>query len=267
MQRRTMLGGLLALASSAAHAACARPTLRTTPTSRAEPDGLRAICFDLFTLFDPRSVVFVAEHEVGEKAAGLCELWRARQFQYAFLRAAARQYRDFRAITEDALISAAASLDLTLVHTQRERLVRAYSELSPWPDTREALTRFRDRGLLLAPLANYAPSMLEPLLSNAGLASMFDCLISTDLARSYKPAPEAYALGERLLGLPRRQIAFSAFGGWDAAGARWFGYPTFWVNRLGVASEELAPGPDETGASLRELEAFVVRRIAPTHAA
>jgi 2-haloacid dehalogenase len=27
--------------------------------------------------------------------------------------------------------------------------------------------------------------------------------------------------------LKREEILFAAFAGWDAAGAKWFGYPTF----------------------------------------
>ena len=82
-------------------------------------------------------------------------------------------------------------------------------------------------------------------------------LISTDAAKTFKPDPRAYALGVSALGLKREEIVFSAFGGWDAAGARWFGYPTFWVNRLGVPQEELAPAPDGTGPTLAELATFV----------
>lgn len=99
--------------------------------------------------------------------------------------------------------------------------------------------------------------MLATLLEHAQLTEIFDARISTDSARTFKPDPRAHALGVSTLGLPREQIAFSAFGGWDAAGARWFGYPTFWVNRLGVPLEELAPPPDGTGPTLTELAAFV----------
>src|SRR5262249_61910125 len=108
-------------------------------------------------------------------------------------------------------------------------------------------------GLGVAPLAYFAPAMIETLLAGAGLRPLFDELISTDRARTFKPDPRAYALGPSVLGLRREQIAFAAFGGWDAAGARWFGYPTFWVNRLGLPAEELPPGPDRVGPTLVEL--------------
>jgi 2-haloacid dehalogenase len=53
-------------------------------------------------------------------------------------------------------------------------------------------------------------------------------------------------------GLPREEIFFVAFAGWDVAGARWFGYPTFWVNRLDLPAEE-----PRTGRDLADLVRFV----------
>jgi 2-haloacid dehalogenase len=37
----------------------------------------------------------------------------------------------------------------------------------------------------------------------------------------------------------RRNIVFAAFGGWDGAGAKPFGYLTFWIDRAGAPAEEL----------------------------
>jgi 2-haloacid dehalogenase len=39
--------------------------------------------------------------------------------------------------------------------------------------------------------------------------------------------------------LRKSEILFVASTGWDAAGARWYGYPTYWVNRLNAPMEEL----------------------------
>jgi 2-haloacid dehalogenase len=247
-----------AIAPSLPAPGAARVT-RTTdrgPTSRPRV-AVRAICFDLFTLFDPRSVVEEARAALPDGAVELCEAWRVRQFEYAWLRAAAGAYVDFRTVTRDALEYALRARKLSLPESARESLVEAYSRLRPWSDTRTALAAWRAAGLRLAPLANYAPGMLARLIEQAGLADSFDALISTDAAQTFKPDPRAYALGASTLRLEREQIAFAAFGGWDAAGARWFGYPTFWVNRLGVPPEELDPPYDATGPTLAELGTFV----------
>lgn len=237
-------------------AACSNTTTSTT-AAQPTPPAVRAICFDLFTLFDPRSVERVAEQAFPGKGEALCAVWRVRQFEYSWLRCAAQQYVDFENVTAEALVYAAAQQKLTLTERARDQLVAAYSELEPWPDTREHLAAFRKAGLQLAPLANFAPHMIERLLGRADLTHCFDALLSTDLARTFKPDPRAYALGPQHFGLPREQVAFAAFGGWDAAGAKWYGLPTFWVNRLGVAPETLEPPADGTGPTLAELGRFV----------
>jgi 2-haloacid dehalogenase len=261
MSRRDFLTLLPAagLALAGSPIACSPPALRpdapARPAARARRK-VRAICFDLFTLFDPRGVIARAESIVGAEASSLCEAWRTRQFEYSWLRAAAGQYVDFEEVTDEALRFAAKARSLTLSSAERRILVQAYSQLSPWPDTHDALRAWKGQGLRLAPLANYAPAMLDGLLERAGLTEFFVARISTDAARTFKPDPRAYALGESRLGLQREEIAFAAFGGWDAAGAKWFGFPTFWLNRLGVPQEELVE-PDGKGSTLAELAKFV----------
>jgi 2-haloacid dehalogenase len=148
---------------------------------------------------------------------------------------------------------------LELSTAQRARLEASFTELTAWPDSAAVLEQLRARGLKLAPLANFSPRMIARLLERSGLAPHFDARISTDRARTYKPDARAYALAEATFSLPRGQIAFSAFGGWDAAGARWFGFPTFWVNRLAQPLEELA-APDGVGADLTALVRWLERR-------
>ena len=239
---------------------CAAPPAQVAPAMPIPRKKIRAICFDLFTLFDPRSVVSVAKTIVAEHAVELCDVWRVRQFEYSWLRVASAQYVDFRRVTEDALQYAAKSRGLRLSESDRATLVGAYSKLELWPDARAALMAWKRAGLRLAPLTNYSPPMLAELLSNANISDLFDAQLSTHPIKTFKPDPRAYALGPSAFGLSREEIAFSAFGGWDAAGAKWFGFASFWVNRLGVPQEELAPGPDATGPTLAELDRFVSSR-------
>lgn len=260
MSRRQLLR--LAAGSAFLSAFGRRSAWATTLSSAPHlaPARVRAICFDVFTLFDPRSVVRVAEAIVGEHAAALCELWRVRQFEYSWLRASARRYVDFEVITRDALAFAARSRGITLQRSDAERLVGACSELEPWPDTRDWLDAWKRQGLRLAPLSNYSPRMLARLMEHANLTAHFDALISADVARTFKPDPRAYSLGEGRLGLRREEIVFAAFGGWDAAGASWFGFKAFWVNRLSVTGEELVSGPIASGTTFADLAAFVATR-------
>lgn len=64
-------------------------------------------------------------------------------------------------------------------------------------------------------------------------------------------------MGRDAFGLKREEILFVASGGWDAAGAKSFGYPTFWVNRLNLPLEELAVAPDAIGSTLTDVVSFL----------
>ncbi len=99
--------------------------------------------------------------------------------------------------------------------------------------------------------------MLDVNMHNAGLDEYFDHVISTDRSKTFKPDPRAYQLGVDTLKLRREEIAFAAFAGWDVVGAKWFGYPTFWVNRAGFLAEELGVVADSAGTNLDQLVDFV----------
>jgi len=234
---------------------------RTAPASEIEPGAVRApfraVLFDAFPVFDPRSVAAVVDADFPGRGAELTALWRTRQFEYTWLRVAAQDYADFWQCTDDALRFAAASLHLKLTAAQHERLMNAYLTLQPWPDAPPALRTLRQAGVRLGFLSNFTSAMLDAALQHTGLGDLFEHVLSTDRARTFKPDPRAYQLGVDALGLPRDQIVFAAFAGWDAAGAKHFGYPTFWVNRMQAPPEELGVRPDASGSSLAELVAFV----------
>src|SRR5690606_693409 len=99
--------------------------------------------------------------------------------------------------------------------------------------------------------------MLRNGLKNAGMEKEFSHIFSTDAAASFKPDPKAYALAVDKLGVPKEKILFVAFAGWDAAGAKWYGYPTFWVNRQGAPAEELGAMPDATSKDLQGLVDYI----------
>jgi 2-haloacid dehalogenase len=217
----------------------------------------RAVAFDAFPIFDPRPIFAMAETLFPGKGTALSNAWRTRQFEYQWLRATGRQYADFRQTTEDALVFAAKSLELDLTPDRKAQLMDGYARISVWPDVQSSLQRLKDAGLRLAVLSNMTASMLETGIRNAKLDRMFDHVLSTDKIRTYKPDPRAYRLGIDAFKLKREEIVFAAFAGWDAAGAKWFGYPTVWVNRGNSRPEELGATPDAVGTDLSTLTTFV----------
>jgi 2-haloacid dehalogenase len=223
-------------------------------------ESIKAIAFDAFAIFDPRSVFALAERLFPGQGAELSNEWRARQFEYSWLRVAARRYEDFWAVTEDALVFAARKTGIKMSDAERDALMNAYLELKPWPDVSFALGTLKESGLRLSFLSNFTPRMLHQCIRSAGLEASFEAALSTDQARTFKPDPRAYQLGVEALNLDRERILFVAFAGWDAAGAKAFGYPTYWLNRLELPPEELGQTPDGHGRDLPGLLEYLNKR-------
>jgi len=220
---------------------------------------IKAVAFDGFTTFDPRSVFALAEKLFPGNGAELGNAWRTRQFEYAWLRTLTGDYADFWHVTEDALVFAAKLMNLNLTSEKRDQLMRAFLELKAWPDALPALRALKEGGLRLVLLSNFTVSMLDAAVRNSGLQGIFEPHLSTDRVRAFKPDPRAYRMALDALGLKREEIAFAAFGGWDAVGAKAFGYRTFWVNRMGLPVEEMGSAPDAAGPTLEDLARFLLR--------
>jgi len=226
------------------------------PASSRQTSGwsqIKALAFDAFPVFDSRPIFRACEEAFPGHGSDLSNAWRARQFEYQWLRALAGQYEDFWQTTQSALDFAARSLQLELSSTMRDSLMQGYLALKAWPDVPDALAELRGSGKQLALLSNVTPRILHAGIKSSGLTGIFHHVISTDRIRSFKPDPRAYQLGVDVLALRKKEIMFVAYAGWDVAGSKWFGYPTFWNNRQNSPGEGLGVTPDGTGKSLKEL--------------
>jgi 2-haloacid dehalogenase len=228
--------------------------------ARMSEPKIKAIAIDGLAVFDVRPVAVLAERVFPGRGEEMSALWRTRQFEYTWLRTVGHQYADFWQVTEEALVFSCKSLSLDLTKADSDRLMQSYLKLKAWPDAAAALKELKSMGLRMAFLSNFTVAMLDQAVKESGLDGIFDDHLSTDRVRAFKPDSRAYAMATSSFGLRREEIAFAAFGGWDAVGAKWFGYPTFWVNRTHSAAEELAAVPDGVGTDLRDLTTFVRTR-------
>ena len=136
--------------------------------------------------------------------------------------------------------------------------MQTWLTLKAWPDVAPALQALKAAGIRMAFLANLTNTMLDAVVKNSNLDGFFEPHLSTDRVKVFKPDPRAYQMGVGAFRLEKEEIAFAAFAGWDAAGAKWFGYPTFWVNRLNTPVEQLGVTPDGVGSGLGDLVKFVL---------
>lgn len=218
----------------------------------------RAVAFDGFPIFDPRPVFARGEQLYPGHGTELGNAWRSRIFEYTWLRTTAGNYRDFLGVIEDALVFAVRSLHLELPAENRRDLVQGFMQMPAWPDVKPALMQLKAAGLRLAFLNNFTPAMLEANTRFAGLDGFFEFNLSVDAVKLYKPHPRTYQMGIDAFGLPKEEILFAAFAGWDAVGAKLFGYPTVWVNRMKQPIEEFGAVPDATGTGMDDLVRFAL---------
>jgi 2-haloacid dehalogenase len=245
----------------------------------------KAVIFDAYgTLFDVHSVIAGAEQMFPGHGDALSQLWRQKQIEYTQLRTLAdtagapgTHYRPFWDITLDALRFSAKKLQLTLGRTAEKRLMDEYACLSAFPDAVPTLRLLRDASSVssahaggepgsrpgLAILSNGNPKMLDIAVKSAGMTGLFDHVLSVDAVRAYKPSPAAYALGPQAFGAQPREIVFVSSNGWDVAGAAWFGFTTFWLNRQNAPAEELGVTPHGAGGGMNDLLAFLKTLASP----
>ena len=219
--------------------------------------GIKAIAFDAFPIFDPRPIGKAAEEAFPGRGQGLMNIWLPRIFEYQWLRALGGRYENFMQTAESGLVFSAKKMNLELTPEKKKKLLSEFMSLNTWPDAATSIKKLKEMDIKLVFLSNMTEEMLINGLKKANLDKDFTFVISTDSIHSYKPAPEAYKLAVEKLSLKKEEILFVAFAGWDVVGAKWYGYPTFWVNRLGAPQEEIGAMPDGSGKDLSELVDFV----------
>jgi 2-haloacid dehalogenase len=228
------------------------------PAPAQSAPRFKAVAFDYLVIFDANSIVPEVEKAFPGRGAEFTRLWRAKQFEYCYLRTITGRFADFSTVTEDALVYTAEAMHFELPADTRQRLLNAYLNLKPWPDAADGLRKLKAAGVRIITISVFSGAMLRANAEHAGIADLFDELLSTEVNQTYKPDPRAYALGMERLHLKKDEIAFAAFGAWDAYGAKSFGYPTFWVNRFNVPAEELGLKADGMSTDFQGLLDFVL---------
>lgn len=218
--------------------------------------SLKALVFDAYgTLFDVHSVVARCETLWPDKGAALSRLWRSKQLEYTWLRSLSGRYENFEHVTANALRYATAALGLPCDETTVAGLMDEYRRLGAYPGAIPVLDSLAGRQRAI--LSNGSPEMLQAAVANAGLDSRLEAVLSVDSLRIYKPHPSVYQLAVDALKAPAESIGFVTANGWDAAGAKAFGFTVFWINRNGAPVEQLGAAPDHVLGSLSELPALV----------
>jgi 2-haloacid dehalogenase len=137
-------------------------------------------------------------------------------------------WRDLDSLQRETLAGVLARRGIRLPAADRERLVRGWRQLRPWPDSREGLGRLR-RGHVTATLSNGHLALLADLLKFGDLR--VDAVLSAQLAAGYKPDPAVYRTALRLLDCPPEDAGMVAAHASDLRAAAALGLRPVFVRR------------------------------------
>ena len=198
---------------------------------------VRALAFDVFgTVVDWRSSVireltsFGEAHGADRDWAQFADDWRAgypaamdrvRSGELPWLKIDALHRLILDELLERAGIDGIPDDDV-------DELNRAWHRLDPWPDTVEGLTQLKG-SFTITTLSNGNVSLLTNMAKRACLP--WDCVISAELFRHYKPDPEAYLGCAELLDVAPAELALVAAHPSDLRAARDAGLTTAYVAR------------------------------------
>ena len=201
-------------------------------------DSIRALVFDVFgTCTDWRGSI-IREIDAVARATGLtvdasamADEWRREGYirGIARIRAGESPYASSDHLFRRKLDELLPKFGLTgLDAPQITHLAHAWRRLDPWPDTVPGLQRLKTR-FTISPLSNGSFATLTSMAKRAQLP--WDCIITTELRRTFKPEREAYLLAPSLLDLQPEQVMLVAAHETDLKGARAAGLHTALVPR------------------------------------
>jgi 2-haloacid dehalogenase len=209
----------------------------TGPKVKTDISAVKALTFDVFgTVVDWRTTV---SDEVSRLAkakgakidgARFADAWRAGyKPTMDRIRRGELPWMNLDAVHRMLLDRLLSEFNVTgLNEGEKDHLNRVWHRLKPWPDSVNGLGRLRKR-FTVATLSNGNMALLTNLAKNAGLT--WDCILSAELARHYKPDKEVYQMAADLLGLRPEQIMMVAAHWEDLRAARTIGFKTAFVRR------------------------------------
>lgn len=201
-------------------------------------EGVKALVFDVFgTVVDWRGSVIREGQALGEAKGlqvdwpSLADEWRRDGYigTIARIRSGELEWVNVDVMMRRKLDELLPKYRISgLSESEIAHFNRVWHRLAPWPDSVPGLTRLK-RKFVISTLSNGNFALLTNMAKYAGLP--WDCIISTELVRAYKPDPVTYKGAASLLDLPTGQVMLVAAHVGDLRGAQGAGLRTAFVRR------------------------------------
>ena len=169
--------------------------------------SVKALTFDVFgTVVDWRGSIIREGEQLG-KAKGIeidwasfADKWRGGYGpSMARVRSGELPWMKIDALHRMILDELLKEFEITsLSEDEKDQWNKVWHRLTPWPDSVSGLGRLRKR-FVIATLSNGNVALLTNMAKFGGLP--WDCILSAELMKHYKPDPETYLGAADLLGL------------------------------------------------------------------
>lgn len=195
-----------------------------------------ALCFDVFgTVVDWRTSIIEEGRTLGRRLGierdwvALADRWRGLyQPSMERVRSGETPWVPLDELHLQGLDQLQSEFDLQLSEADRRHFNQAWHRLAPWPDAVAALNDLAGR-YTLATLSNANIELAKNMADNAGLP--WHHVLGSEVAKTFKPKPEAYLASARAMGLTPDRCLMVAAHNYDLAAARGHGFGTAFVRR------------------------------------
>ena len=151
------------------------------------------LAFDVYgTLIDTHSLTKELKTLVSNKAQAFSNTWRDKQLEYSFRRGLMQNYQPFSVCTRDALEYACEFYKARLTEEQKNSLLQGYRTLPAFDDVTASLHQLADTDYRLFAFSNGTAEAVQGLLDHAGIADLFEGVVSVDEVKSFKPNLAVY---------------------------------------------------------------------------
>ena len=197
----------------------------------------RALLFDVFgTVVDWRSSIArevqatLAGHPVSVDSEAFADRWRALyQPAMARVRSGEIEFAPLDELHRENLDQVLAEFAVDhLSESENVQLNLAWHRLDAWPDAVVGLERLKSR-YIIGTLSNGNIALIVNMAKHSGLP--WDVVLGAEVARAYKPQPQAYLGSAQALGLTPGECMLVAAHNDDLKAAAQCGFRTVFVER------------------------------------
>jgi 2-haloacid dehalogenase len=211
------------------------------------------------TLLDLAALDQLFEDKLG--SAVLRPQWFAQMLQISFVGGLTDRYINFTDAQLAALVMVAQRAGVVVSEEDRAAIVGSMSELPPHPEVPAALERLRSAGFRMATLTNSVGAVARAQVHNAGIAQLFELVLSADEVRCLKPAAAPYRMAAAAFGVPVEETCLIAAHSWDISGALAAGCAAAFVRRPGAVLSPVGPRPEIVGTDVAEVADALIARL------